>query len=155
MDVLKNIIANFSTAPNEPPVIDSFTADPTSGPAPLAVTFTCNAHDDGSVVQYQWDFDGDDVVDKATRSARASHTYSAAGTYQARVTVVDNTQETTTSDPLAITANDVAYLRLISPNGGESFTAGMGGASIRGSFDTHQTMEPFHGLRLISEPLKP
>jgi hypothetical protein len=118
------VMLTISSSQNAPPTIDSFTADPSSGPAPLAVAFTCYAHDDGSVVQYQWDFDGDDVVDKTTRSAKASHTYSAAGTYQAKVTVVDNTQETTTSDPLAIAANDVAHLRLINPNGGEIFTAG-------------------------------
>ena len=93
----KTCSAEFETT-NQPPVIDSFTANPTSGEAPLAVTFTCQAHDpDGSIVSYHWDFDGDGNTDQTTTMGQASYTYNAAGTYPARVTVEDDQGASTTS----------------------------------------------------------
>jgi len=90
----------------DPPIIDSFTADPTSGAAPLTVDFTCNAHDpDGNIVEYRWDYNNDDVVDETTATGTASAIYTAAGTYQAKVTVVDDDGATTTASPLTISVN--------------------------------------------------
>ena len=89
--------------PNEPPIIDSFTADPTSGPGPLTVDFTCSAHDtDGDVVEYRWDYNNDDVIDETTMVGTASYEYASEGAYEAKVTVVDDDDATKTSDPIPI-----------------------------------------------------
>jgi PKD repeat protein len=91
------------TGINQLPVIDSFTADPTSEVAPLTVTFTCTAHDpDGTIARYKWDFDGDGNVDQTTTTGTTIYTYDNAGIYQARVTVVDNNGATAISDHLTI-----------------------------------------------------
>ena len=48
------------TDENEPPTIESVTATPTSGFAPLSVKFDVTASDeDDDDLTYSWDFDGD------------------------------------------------------------------------------------------------
>jgi PKD repeat protein len=71
---------------NEPPIV-SASATPTSGAAPLSVSFTSSASDpDGSIVAYQWVF-GDG---QTSNLQSPTHTYQTAGTYPAKVTVTDN-----------------------------------------------------------------
>ncbi len=49
---------------NKPPQIISLIASPESGDEPLLVNFTCKAKDDdGRVIGFEWDLDGDSVVD--------------------------------------------------------------------------------------------
>jgi len=45
---------------------------------------------DGHVVSYEWDFDGDGTYDWSDSTGGASHTYSNAGTYAARLRVTDD-----------------------------------------------------------------
>jgi YD repeat-containing protein len=45
---------------------------------------------DGTVARYEWDFDGNGSVDRATTSPATSFAYGAAGSYPAAVTVVDD-----------------------------------------------------------------
>jgi len=74
---------------NQPPVA-AITASPTSGVAPLAVSFDASASSDpdGRIVQYEWDFgDGNTFQDTA---AVASHTFTTAGNYTVRLTVSDD-----------------------------------------------------------------
>jgi PKD repeat protein len=73
--------------PNTPPtaVID---ANPTSGTVPFAVSFSgAGSNDtDGSIASYAWTFgDGGTASGVST-----SHTYTAAGSYTAKLTVTDN-----------------------------------------------------------------
>lgn len=78
---------------NHPPTIASFIATPSSGFAPLMVSFTVDASDPdpgGTITEVRWDFDGDGSVDQTTSGLTTSHTYLAAGTFAAGVTVVDN-----------------------------------------------------------------
>jgi len=72
---------------NEPPIAE-FSCSPTSGLYPLSVTFNASASrdPDGSISQYQWDF-GDGHT---TRGRIVTHLYTRAGTFLARLTVVDN-----------------------------------------------------------------
>ncbi len=85
----KNCTADFELSSNEPPVIDSFTANPTSGSAPLTVTFTCSAHDpDGNVVEY--DIDYRDGNTEENEYGTFTHTYNNSGSYKATCTVKDN-----------------------------------------------------------------
>ncbi|MFY1672963.1 PQQ-dependent sugar dehydrogenase [Plantactinospora sp. WMMB334] len=65
-------------------------ATPTSGTAPLTVSFDAVGSTDpdtGDILEYQWDFTGDGTVDAT--GLTASHRYTAVGTYTARLRVVD------------------------------------------------------------------
>ena len=74
---------------NRLPRITSFTASPTSGVHPLDVTFLGTAVDpDGTVDDYSWDFG--DGSSESTATGQVSHTYTAPGTYNAKLTVTDN-----------------------------------------------------------------
>ncbi|MFL5804452.1 MAG: PKD domain-containing protein, partial [Roseiflexaceae bacterium] len=63
-------------------------ANPTSGAAPLAVSFSAagSSDPDGDTLAYDWDF-GDSTAHAA--GATATHTYTATGTYTATLTVSD------------------------------------------------------------------
>ena len=55
------------------------------------MTFTAVATDsDGQVVQYQWDFNGVDVIDQTTATGTIMHIYTTGDTFQPMVPVVDN-----------------------------------------------------------------
>jgi PKD repeat protein len=80
--------------PNQSPTA-SFTADPTSGVAPLDVSFNAsNSSDsDGSITSYAWDF-----KDGATGSGQTiNHTFSSIGSYNVKLTVTDNEGATDSS----------------------------------------------------------
>jgi len=74
-------------SPNQPPTA-SFTFSPTSPTTGQNVSFNgASSFDpDGSIVQYSWQF-GDGATDSG---ATTSHSYSSAGTYTARLTVIDD-----------------------------------------------------------------
>ena len=69
--------------PNQSPTA-SFTANPTSGVAPLEISFdaSSSSDSDGSIISYQWDF-----KDGATGSGQTiNHTFSSTGSYNVRLT---------------------------------------------------------------------
>ncbi len=88
----------------------------TFGPAPLAVDFGggFSADPDGEIVGYSWDF-GDGALGEGVT---ASHVYSIAGTYTARLTVVDDSGLSATrtvrilvSDPaITVTGSPDSYV---------------------------------------------
>lgn len=45
---------------------------------------------DGTIVEYRWDLDGDGAIDRRTSNPALTHAYGSTGTYDARVTVVDD-----------------------------------------------------------------
>lgn len=66
----------------------SFTASPTSGGAPLEVSFDASesSDPDGSIVSYSWV-----LGDGANETGETiTHTYNSAGTYTVELTVIDN-----------------------------------------------------------------
>ncbi len=94
----------YQKTTNKSPVVNSFTANPTTGPVPLLVALHCDAMDpDGTVAQYIWEL-GDGST-QSTTSGNTTHLYHAAGAYKARVTVVDNGGEAAISDPVTITVS--------------------------------------------------
>jgi glucose/arabinose dehydrogenase/PKD repeat protein len=76
-------------AQNQPPFAVA-TANPTSGAAPLTVTFdgTASSDPDGDALTYAWDLDGDGAFDDAAQ-ATTSFTYTQPGTYTATLRVTD------------------------------------------------------------------
>jgi len=91
---------------NQPPVIDSFTATPTSGQAPLTVSLTCQAHDPdgGTIPSIQW-FLGDSEYPEYTFHGdfNLTHTYDTPGTYTVSCRVWDDEDDNVSSDTLTIT----------------------------------------------------
>ncbi|PYI89102.1 MAG: hypothetical protein DME26_02015, partial [Verrucomicrobia bacterium] len=83
------------SVPNTPPIARA-TATPASGYAPLTVTLngSGSSDPDGSIASYSWNF-GDGG---SGSGATVPHTYQSAGTYTARLTVVDNRGATSIAD---------------------------------------------------------
>jgi regulation of enolase protein 1 (concanavalin A-like superfamily) len=72
---------------NNAPTVTEISATPSTGFAPLPVNFAVTASDeDDDDLTYSWDF-GDGSAASTTEDP--SHTYTAAGTYNAKVTVSD------------------------------------------------------------------
>jgi endonuclease/exonuclease/phosphatase family metal-dependent hydrolase len=90
-----------STPTNQPPQVN-ISASATSGVAQFSVGFNSNANDpDGQIVSYAWVFG-----DGGTSSQVAPwHTYQTAGTYNARLTVTDNSGATASAS-LTITVSN-------------------------------------------------
>ena len=89
-------------------------ASPTSGDFPLVVTFDASgsSDSDGTIVNYEWDFDGDNIYGEtgaeataAGDSTPATVTFAAAGTYVVGVRVTDD-DGNTAIDHVTITVTD-------------------------------------------------
>ena len=80
-------------APNKPPTC-FLDASPSSGYAPLVVSFSLNASDeDGYIASWKFDANGDGIADyngNGEPPSTLSYTYNNAGTYVANLTVMDN-----------------------------------------------------------------
>ena len=124
-----------ATASNVPPVA-SFSASPTSGEAPLEVSFNASAsHDsDGSIVSYVWVFgDGENGS-----GATATHTYSAVGTYSAQLTVTDD-DGVTDSTSRSIQVSPVPN---IPPTASFTASPSSGDAPLTVEFDASASSDP-------------
>lgn len=72
---------------NNPPTA-VISATPTSGEAPLTVTFSSSGStDDGTIVSYSWNFGDGSAV---STSENPSHVFSSAGAFNVTLTVTDN-----------------------------------------------------------------
>lgn len=86
LGAVRSALAQLDTAP-----VAVVTAGPTSGPAPLSTTLDASGSydpDGGSVVSYEWDFEGTGGVDEVTATPTVTHVY-APGTYHPTVVAVD------------------------------------------------------------------
>jgi PKD repeat protein len=113
-----------SAPPPPPPAgpVASFTANPTSGTAPLTVQFTDTST--GSPTSWSWNFG-----DGATSTAQnPSHTYSGAGSYSVTLTV-SNANGSNTSPATAISVSTSAP----PPTGNVLFRVNAGGDAIAAS----------------------
>lgn len=79
-----SVISVPYTPPSAP--IADFTANVTSGDAPLVVAFTDAST--GSPTSWAWDFENDGVIDSTEQSP--VHTYTAPGTYTVNLTVTND-----------------------------------------------------------------
>jgi glucose/arabinose dehydrogenase/chitodextrinase len=105
---------------NQSPVAAA-SANPTSGPAPLTVTFSSagSLDPEGQPLTYAWTFgDGD-----TSTAANPTHTYNRAGLYSARLTVSDGVNNTA-STPVTISVGNKPTAAITSPQDGVFFKAG-------------------------------
>ena len=103
-----------------PPVITAASATPSSGAAPLLVTFTGAASDaNGDAISYLWSF-GDGAT---STLASPTHTYAAAGTYQALLQVTAGGQSVN-GNPISIVVGSPPVVVITSPANGSPFAAG-------------------------------
>ncbi|HEX2290271.1 MAG TPA: DNRLRE domain-containing protein, partial [Pseudonocardiaceae bacterium] len=92
--------------PGPTPPIASFTASPTSGTAPLQVSFSDTSS--GSSSSWAWDFDNDGTVDATVQ--HPSYTYAEPGNYTVSLTVANADG----SD----TETKLGYISVAQPGGG-------------------------------------
>jgi PKD repeat protein len=95
----------------------SYTANPTGGSAPLNVAFNASASSDadGSIAQYEWDFEGDLSYDPPSNSPLANHQFTTDGSYTVTLRVTDNEGATDTyaSQIIVATTNNPPVADLI------------------------------------------
>lgn len=94
---------------------------PTSGPAPLTVTFITRAeYTDGAILRYRWDFQGDGIFDTNDPGARNyTRTISQKGTFNARLEVLnDRNQITTATASYTVTGNPPTATASVNPSNG-------------------------------------
>jgi len=147
-----SVAVYFPPLANQPPVAE-LTADPTSGNVPLSVDFDASGSTDpdGSIAQYDYDWEGDGTYDLIDGGATPSYTYTLAGDYDATVRVTDDESATDTASIL-ITAtspgNDPPVAALTAdPTEGSAplmvdFDAG-------GSYDPDNDVPPNRGIVLF------
>jgi PKD repeat protein/glucose/arabinose dehydrogenase len=113
VDYLDGEIHRLEYDPNSEPTARA-TASPTSGAAPLTVSFdgTSSTDPDGGTLAYSWDLDGDGAFDDST-SARPMYTYQYPGTFPAKLRVVDS-QGASSTATVTITVGGGQSLRYLS-----------------------------------------
>ena len=87
------VTITVSAAPGQPTTV-ALSPYPAAGPCPLTVVFAANtSYQTGvSITQYEWDLDGDSTYEQNTGGTpMATHTYTVAGSFTARVRVTDST----------------------------------------------------------------
>ena len=99
-------------------------ASATSGPAPLAVTFTSDGtrHPDGLPLTYAWDLDGDGTTDATTPSA--TWTYTQNGAVTARLTVTATNGQSATATVPVVVGNSAPVVTTAGPPDGGFYAWG-------------------------------
>jgi glucose/arabinose dehydrogenase/PKD repeat protein len=111
-----------SLTANRAPVARA-TATPSQGAVPLSVAFdgTASSDPDGTPITYAWDLDGDGAFDDST-SATPNFTYTATGTYTARLRVRDpEGLEDTVNVPIVAGTPPVPVINITSPAPGTTW----------------------------------
>ena len=120
---LRRIIYNNG---NAPPTVESASATPSAGAAPLAVQFQATVEDaDGDPLTFEWDF-GDGTTASgavpASGTVTTTHTYNSKGQFDARLRVAD-AQRTTLSDPLRVRVGVAPVPSIDTPSASDLFRA--------------------------------
>ena len=113
------------SATNQPPVARA-SATPTTGPAPLQVTFDGSASTDadaGDTLAYAWDLDGDGAYDDSP-VVGPTYTYTANGTYAAKLQVTDSKGASSTSTVTIRVGNTAPQAVIQTPAAGTTWKVG-------------------------------
>ncbi|WP_199430141.1 ThuA domain-containing protein [Qaidamihabitans albus] len=112
------------TAGNRTPEV-KLSATPTSGQAPLEVSFdpAGTGDADGGELTYAWDFDGDGTTD-STEAGPVSHTFTGTGQYSAKLSVTDSTGLTGSASVVVTVGNTEPTVTLETPVDGGFFGFG-------------------------------
>jgi PKD repeat protein len=98
--IRSGVIANGPAGGGGPAPVAHFTATPDTGPAALTVTFADTST--GGPSTWAWDFNGDTVIDSTAQNP-PPFTYTAPGTYTARLTVSNGLQGTFETHTIIVT----------------------------------------------------
>ena len=99
---------SINVASNSQPVVTA-SASPTSGQAPLAVSFYASAQGGNPPLTWSWSF-GDGS--KAATTANTTHTYQAAGTYTAQVVATDVDGDASSATvTIQVSSNSIPHAR--------------------------------------------
>jgi len=117
---------NYTVDSGDDPVapVEAFTADTTSGTAPLTVSFT-DESTGTTPLTYAWDFDNDGVVDNTEQNP--TYEYSTAGTYSVKLTVTNaaGSDDEVKTDYITVaeaSTMDVLYEGTVALAAGDTFT---------------------------------
>jgi PKD repeat protein len=112
------------TASNQPPTAVVL-ASPTTGPAPLTVSFDGSQSSDpnGDPLTYAWDLDGDGAYDDGA-SAVVTYTYTAAGSHTASLRVTDSQGASGTDEVTITVGNTPPTAGIVSPAAGTTWKVG-------------------------------
>ncbi|HSH78432.1 MAG TPA: PQQ-dependent sugar dehydrogenase [Herpetosiphonaceae bacterium] len=124
---------SYTAAANRTPTAD-VSASPTSGPAPLEVTFngSGSSDPDGNSLTYLWNF-GDGSAERETTSATTNYRYSAQGTYTASLRVRDSRGAISAAATVTINAgNSAPSPTIFLPSVGTRFSVGQA-VTLQGS----------------------
>ncbi|MFI5932339.1 PQQ-dependent sugar dehydrogenase [Actinoplanes sp. NPDC051494] len=108
---------------NRSPIV-AVQANPSSGAAPLTVTFTSTgtSDPDGDTLRYAWDFNNDGVID--SRQANAVYTYAQNGNYRPTLKVTDPTGRWAAAEVILPVGTAAPVVTLVAPTEGQPFQFG-------------------------------
>jgi PKD repeat protein len=101
------------------------TADKTNGALPLTVNFSSAGSSDadpGDSIRFEWDFDGNGTVDSV--EPNPSFTYTTAGRYTAKLTVIDSSGKTGGANTIITAGNTAPTVTVNVPVDGGTFAFG-------------------------------
>jgi len=128
--VSNGITVTAHSSTNQPPVISFFNISPSSGTAPLQVTISATASaSNGTIVSYEWDFDGNGTYDATTTTNPVSYTYNE-GTYTARVRITDDKGAVATSESNITVSKNISQSGTDTTNSGTEHVNVAGGCFI-------------------------
>ncbi|WP_229070328.1 discoidin domain-containing protein [Actinoplanes sp. DH11] len=137
-------------AGNQPPnaVLE---AAPTTGEAPLTVTFDARQSNDpdpadAGLLRYEWDFTNDGTVD--ARTATATHTYDTdGGPFTARLRVLDSLDAADEQTVQIQSGNSPPAATISTPAAGTTFAVGQNLSFSGGATDPNEGTLPASALR--------
>jgi hypothetical protein len=108
---------------NRTPIV-KVSATPTSGEAPLTVTFSSagTTDPDGDSLRYAWDFNNDGVVD--SRQANAVYTFTENGNFRPTLKVTDPTGRWASAEVILPVGTAAPKVTFVTPQEGQPFQFG-------------------------------